>query len=208
MSDFKVPVVPPYSRDDLISQAAAFRKKWCKNASIIGPTAVDYLFEIIIPRHYGIKTEYIDFDECGYGMETLGYTDAEKMESYVSSRLIDATDVSGIRLCRSTTGHEIGHCVLHVPYLAGFISRARGKGVELFRANRKDIPAYLDPEWQAWEFSDELLMPSDQLRFLVGEGASIAELANTFNVNPAYVQTRLEKLKIKLPQRGRLRELF
>lgn len=52
---------------------------------------------------------------------------------------------------RFTLAHEIGHLWLHRP---GNIALARN-------SNTIDIPAYMDPEWQANTFAGELLVPPD-----------------------------------------------
>ncbi len=60
---------------------------------------------------------------------------------------------------------------------------------------RSDIPAYRDPEWQAWEQAGALLMPKPCIEKLMAEGASIYEISNIFNVNPTFVKGRMKKLK-------------
>lgn len=199
MLNSKVPIVPARSRKKLQEMANQFRQKWSQYPDRSGPVEVDYFFEIILPKQYGITTDYDDLSKYGAGLEILGFTDAAMKTSYVSSSLLDATGVAESRRFRATTGHEIGHCVVHVPYLCKFSSVARSDGVGLFRASRSDIPAYHDPEWQAWEFCDELLMPTQHLMALICKGATTADLAEEFDVNPAYIRTRLSKLKIKLP---------
>lgn len=54
---------------------------------------------------------------------------------------------------RFTLAHEVGHFIFH------------GEGrVSLTRTAEKEIPAYMQPEWQANTFAGELLIPAHLMR--------------------------------------------
>ncbi|MFW5489427.1 MAG: ImmA/IrrE family metallo-endopeptidase [Desulfovibrio sp.] len=194
-----VPVVPPKSRPTIQREAACFLKKWIPEAiRSEEPIEIDYIYDVILTEHYEIKTGYIDLSSLGIGRGILGFTDAETRQSWITSSLADATDTVGRRRFRATVGHEIGHCIMHVPYLEKFRSASSRNCGELCRACRSDLPAYKDPEWQAWEYGDELLMPTVLLKKLIKEGKNVQDLAKNFDLNPGYIKTRLKKLKIRL----------
>lgn len=130
--------------------------------------------------------------------EVYGLTDSANMEVIFPVDL--ATDDSSVRFFRSTLAHETGHCKLHVPQLQQinrvqiFKQKKGDDSIKLYR--RDNIPLYCNPEWQAWRFAGALLMPEDPLRVMVREGASLHEIADTFEVNISFVNTRLKALKI------------
>lgn len=188
-------MVSPRSRQSIASQAKRLTVRFPElrqNSSVLD---VEYLFDVILPGEYGIKTEYADLSRRFPGKNVLGFTDPENKECLIDAALYEDISTSGRRRFRATVGHEAGHCLLHVRdrEISSSVS-VGGRG--FFRAKRKDIPAYRDPEWQAWEYGDELLMPQDQLAAQVKSGKSLFELAEFFDVNPKYVETRMRKLKI------------
>jgi IrrE N-terminal-like domain len=95
---------------------------------------------------------------------------------------------------RSTVCHEIGHAVIHVPVL-----RRRLLITDvLARTQRAKLPAYQDPEWQAWAFSGAILMPSSTLRMLQsGQGGLSLELVSrTYEVSTGMASSHLKRLKL------------
>ena len=155
------------------------------------PINVEFLYEVIVPRRYGISTGYSS--ELAPGI--LGITDASLKVSYVNSSLSDWEDAPTRRLFRSTVAHEIKHCISHVQALNLFKSICKGDADEvLYRREKKDIKAYEDPEWQAYFFAGALLMPRYHILRLHEGGCLIPDIADIFDVNPAFVRWRLRKL--------------
>lgn len=87
--------------------------------------------------------------------------------------------VNGIHRDRFTVAHEIGHYFLHQPDRVAF-ARESKKG---------DIPAYLDPEWQANTFAGELLAPPHLIR-----GLSIPEIMQYCGVSFTVGKIQLESI--------------
>lgn len=187
----KAIVVPGTSKNEIEISAGLLLKNFQPSA-LQKPEAVDVesFYEIIVPNKYGITTGY---GNLGPGI--LGYTDASLKVSFVDSSLSDGEDTPTRRLYRSTVAHEIKHCITHVQVLNLFRSICKNEADEaLYRREKKNIKAYEDPEWQAWFFAGAFLMPRHHILKLFERGCSIQELAEIFDVNPAFVRWRLRKL--------------
>jgi len=193
----RVPLVPGLSRKKIEIKAVSLIRKLQPEA-LKGecPVDIEAIFDIDTPSLYGIETGYTDLSVLG--SEVLGYTDASKKLSYVDRTLIDSKNAPTIRRCRSTIAHEVGHCFLHVPILNLFRSLLFKNNSEgLYRAKRTEIKAYQDPEWQAWEFARAILMPRHLICNYHERNYSIRDMAESFDLNPAFVEVRLKTLKIK-----------
>jgi hypothetical protein len=132
----KVVVVPGLSRVKIERMAAQFIAQnqsdvLCDDNSI----NIEYIYEIVIPERFGIKTGYTDLSGLGPGI--IGYTDAISMRSYVDSSLSDADDHPTRRRFRATLAHEAFHCIQHVPVLRYFRSISREEGDVLCRVEKK-----------------------------------------------------------------------
>ncbi len=190
----KAIAVPGRSKVEIDRSAALFLSEF-QPAAIKkpGPVDVESLFEIVMQEKYGIETGYTDLSHLGPGV--LGYTDAASKTSYVDKSLSDADDLPAKRLFRSTVAHEIKHCIKHVQILNLFRSICKDKDDDgLYRREKSDIKPYEDPEWQAWVFAGALLMPQRHILDLHRRGSSIEEMAGIFDVNPAFVRSRLKRL--------------
>ncbi len=130
--------------------------------------------------------------------EIYGITDSANRQVIFQEEL--AMDEYSINFFRSTQAHESGHCYLHVPQLqqrsrTQVFKQAKGEdSIQLYR--KTDIPTYRNPEWQAWRFGGALLMPEAPLLMMIRDGASLGEIADTFEVNISFLKTRLKALKI------------
>ena len=127
-----------------------------------------------------------------------GYTNAQEKYSYLDESLYYDDSRSGQRRLRSTAGHEVYHCIQHVPIMRDFISVNGGSPTSEYYREGNSIPAYQHPEIQADIFSGCILMPRKTLRVLDREG-KLAEsyLIERFDVNPAFVRSRLRRKTIK-----------
>lgn len=193
----KVPPVPGLSRKKIEAKAVSLLREFQPEA-LRGecPVDIEQIFEFYIPEHCGIDTGYTDLSFLGSGV--LGYTDASKKISYVDKTLIDPKDIVTERRCRATVGHETGHCIYHVSILNFFKSSlSKDDSTGLYRAERTEIKAYQDPEWQAWEFARAILMPSHLICNYHERNYSIRDMAESFDLNPAFVEVRLKTLKIE-----------
>ncbi len=111
---------------------------------------IEYFYEIVLPEIVpGLETGYADLSK--FGISALGYTDASEFVSYVDKRLYEAAveDPTSpeARRFRATVAHECGHCFYHIKQLKKFYSLSLNSESSLCRRKRRDIPAYLDPEW-------------------------------------------------------------
>lgn len=127
-----------------------------------------------------------------------GYTDIEEMKCVICKSLSD--DPQNRRFLRSTIGHELGHCFLHVPefrrrkQLARFINK--DENAVLQRRAEDNIPTCAHPEWQAYRFSGALLIPRSSLEIALARGASEHELCEIYDVHAPFLQSRLRALKL------------
>lgn len=165
---------------EVLKGGKAFDVHWFVDTKLEDETGVDPIYSSELPP------------------EVYGLTDSANMEVIFPVDL--ATDYSSVRFFRSTLAHESGHCKLHVPQLQQ-INRVQifkqKKGDDSIKLYRQDnIPLYCNPEWQAWRFAGALLMPEVPLRMMVRDGASLQEIADNFEVNVSFVNTRLKALKI------------
>jgi len=201
MSNFwrtKVPIVAPLSRKQIEEDARVFLKKFSSALKYPSSVDVEKIYEIILPKIIdGLNTGYVDLSKIGPNV--MGYTDASKKVSYVDIKLyelsIERPRSVEARRFRATVAHEIGHCFYHIHQLETFKSFSGNEDGVFLRAYRSEIPAYRDPEWQAWEYASALLMPSQHVFTLLSQGKDIYELAEIFDVNPAFVKARIKKLK-------------
>jgi Zn-dependent peptidase ImmA (M78 family) len=159
-------------------------------------TDVEYIFEFYLGDEYGIKTGYTDLSSLPG--DVMGYTDAAKKICLIDKTLIDSEFPVTIRRCRSTIGHEVGHCILHVPAIRDYIScLSRNQADAFHRKEKSQIKAYEDPEWQAWEYAGALLMPRNRVLKYAEAGLTTKQMADRFDVNGAFMNYRL-KHQLKL----------
>lgn len=175
----------------------------CEPQALLAPVEVNVerIFEFklqdFMKSHFGLSFEvgYFDLSEFGHGVQ--GHTNAEAKCCYIDSTLSDSADNSSThRFFRSTIGHEIYHCIKHVPQVRGFSSTLKNERGSLYR-KKSSIPVYQNPDIQADTFSGALLMPRKTLLPLLADGAQIPDLVNVYNVNPAFVNSRLRCNTIK-----------
>lgn len=100
----------------------------------------------------------------------------------------------GTERCRFTTGHELGHFVMHQEARTSIYCRKSGVE-EGFRLEPIPRPV---PEVEANTFAAALLMPPDLLRPQIGEALdedAIARLTRTFGVSDKAMRRRIETLQ-------------
>jgi hypothetical protein len=160
------------------------------------PLDVERLYETYIPKRFGVITGYA---ELASGIH--GFTNPTRLESAVSIALVESKDRATIRFGRSTLGHEAGHCVLHAHQfkkrneMRAFLHDGdHAAGQRLFR--KEEVKAYEDPEWQAWWFCKSLFLPKPVLVEEIAKGTTVRQIAETVNLNPAFVEVRLRNLQL------------
>lgn len=116
--------------------------------------------------------------------------------------LSDLVDDPDSKYARSTIAHEIGHAILHIPVLRKLSKdkifsqkKEENQGLSLYK--QKHLPAYKNPEWQAWEFAGAILMPKPAIITLVESGIPLSQIADHFNVNKVFLESRLRRLKMR-----------
>jgi hypothetical protein len=159
----------------------------------IKPFDVERFFDCELEQLTKVKP---DFRELSYGIH--GYTDITLMECVISIELAD--DESQRRFLRSTEAHEIGHCIQHVPefrFKREMMRFTQRDEQATLRMHREDtVPVYRNPEWQAWRFGSALLINTPSVMTAILAGCSVLDMAEAFDVHPAFVASRLRGLKV------------
>ena len=157
------------------------------------PFNIEEFFEFDLEKVSRVKTDYRVLPTGIHGV-----TDSDKKVSIISSDLMD--DSSQIKFTRSTMAHETGHVLIHVPEfrmkkaLLKSIHDDKHSSLRMYRED--DIPVFRNPEWQAWRFAGALLMPAKTFKAAIQQGYDEYDLSDAFQVNPAFVRTRMRALKI------------
>lgn len=130
-----------------------------------------------------------------------GCTSISDNTVYINSELTN--NPHDEKYLRSTIAHELGHVILHVPFLRELNiekifsqKKKEEQGIQLYR--KDEIPVYKNPEWQAWRFAGALLMPEPAIRKHLKSGLSLSQIANAFMVNQPFLKSRLKALKIEI----------
>jgi hypothetical protein len=157
------------------------------------PFDVERFFENHLEALTGVRGEYQELLAPIHG-----YTDSDQSVSAVSSFLAD--DPRKLHFFRATVAHEIGHAVQHVDEFRRRKELLRlthdTEDVSLKMWRKDEIPAYQDPEWQAWRFAKALLMPAATVQMALEADMSHYQMSLTFQVSVPFVRSRLKDLKL------------
>jgi Zn-dependent peptidase ImmA (M78 family) len=162
---------------------------------LTGPFDIQRFVDVDLEDLTGVAPDYsYELPEGIYGL-----TDSENNRLVINAEL--AEDPYNDKFLRSTLGHEVGHCILHVPWLRQVnrirvFQQKKGEVGEIHLYREKSLPLYRNPEWQAWRFAGALLMPEKPFRSLLEEGLTKLEISDHFQVNPSFVDTRMRALKM------------
>lgn len=135
--------VEPMSRRGIRELVRQFRALFQLDNVLYFP--IVQFIEWVLPE-LGLDYEYVSVQEMGdaYGV-THTRKGIMKIREDVYERAINGNPRDRFTLC-----HELGHFLMHSPDRVSF---ARG-----------DVPAYMDPEWQANAFAGELMAPYDLVK--------------------------------------------
>lgn len=156
------------------------------------PFLVERFVDLHLEDLTGVEPDYRHLPTGIYGL-------TDQNEMVIDLSLVE--DPDSLPFLNSTMSHELGHALMHVPVLRKFgrqqVFEQKGKnGGEVNLYRRKDLKPYEDPEWQAWRFASAVLMPREAISEMIRRGYSRYDLAQHFQVNEVYVQTRLRQLSI------------
>lgn len=188
MSKDQVPRVPPTSWANLEHKAEEVRRKVAPE-SLLSPCSIDLanLFEFELKRLYGYDYQIKDMPS---GIEAMTLCNSKNI--ILSSETYDGLH-DGDGRARFTVAHELGHIIIHAPYLCQSTSgRQYSTGVRL---NRSSLAPYEDPEVQANVFAARFLMPTNQVIIMLKAGANEYKIATTFGVSVEAARYCIQKLK-------------
>lgn len=143
--------VEPMSRDRIRQLAKKFRNIFGLEEVLNFP--ILQFIEWVLPE-LGLDFEVVPVDELG---NAYGVTHTKKGVMSIREDVYNRA-VNGNARDRFTLCHELGHFLMHTPERVSF---ARG-----------EVPAYMDPEWQANVFAGELMAPYELVKDM-----SVAEIA-------------------------------
>jgi len=199
MSDFleeEVPPVSPLGAAAIAELGRCFLEQLAPEV-LESPQRLDVLdlVDTRLPK-FGIHVCPASREEIG---NRAGATDPKgrgEVTILVSEEVWNDLEKSGSRsyYARSTVGHEIGHAVIHVPVLRRKLLATN----VLARTQRANLPAYMDPEWQAWAFCGSILMPPVTLEMLLKEHGKLTTdiVSDTYEVSTQLASGHLKRQKL------------
>lgn len=190
----KIPLAQAMSGDEIERIASGLIERFSpESLTTPGPFDVETFFECELESVSGVRSDYVELQT---GIP--GLTDVGTMVAAIDVTLAEDRSSHGRKFRRSTIAHECGHAVLHVRQFRDrkealrFIHHTDEVSLRLYR--EQDVPAYQNPEWQAWRFAHALLMPIPTVRKAVKLYPHVVDIAEIFDVNPAFARVRLNKL--------------
>ncbi len=193
MIDF-IPPVAPLSRTRIEEMAKSILAKHYPRV-LSRPTAIDVVdfCDRVLFEHYGIAC-FVDHLAWIDGTEGLARPDRVVLIDEATYRAA----VEGDGRSRFTMIHEAFHSIHHSPQILRAINDQRGS---LRRYRKNQVPAYMDPEWQANTFASAFLMPEQPVRaYLAGRSAASPLsllISQKFRVSEKAARIRLGKLGIR-----------
>ncbi len=199
MTDFlneQVPPVNPLSMASVDELARCFLEQFSpETLANPGPLDISKLINEELPE-YGIHVYPASREEIG---DRSGATDPagnNEIIILVSEEVWDNLEKPAPECyyAKTTICHEIGHAVLHVPIIRRKLLRTE----VLSLVKRGNIPAYEDPEWQAWAFAGALLIPSvmlNKLKSTKNNNLTVEMISSIFEVSKPMVRSHLKRLK-------------
>lgn len=186
-SSLKVTVVPATSRKRIWLHTMEIQQRYYPDVlRKPQPFPIDDFYEYVMIEDFGIDVGPSDDLVHDEGL-TRPSNKNERPECLLRRDVWELLHQGNGR-ARFTAAHECGHGIMHTPYLKAHL--ARGTQPEMRR--REEIPRYLDPEWQAFEFAGSLLMPTSAVVAFVNRyGADVEGMTKAFMVSYSAAETRL-----------------
>lgn len=186
--------VPPLSLRDIERRSAEVRALL---VSLTRPEGPALPWDALVDRHLpraGLlfyPASGAELRDCEAATDPSGET---SIHILMRAELYEAlTDPGpGGNRARATVAHELGHAVLHVPYIRQ--QRQQGHEKALVRVTRAQLAPYRDPEWQAWAFAGCLLMPRGSLESM--QGRSLVDVARVHGVSTQFAAAHCARLKV------------
>lgn len=158
------------------------------------PLDIIQLTEAVLPQ-MGIHMGSASLEELGARLAAtrLG-EEGQEVEILLEERLFDQLYAGGrmANRARATIIHELPHAIVHMPVMRRRLALPHN-GLLFARLERRNIPAYRDPEWQAWAIGGYLAAPRSVLDQFM-PGTSVAEMADTLGVSQAFLQAHLRRI--------------
>ena len=151
---------------------------------------VDWIDRLLPP--FGVHVMPASEEELG-GCAAATYPTAEYESEILIPEWIwnDLAHDPKPNFARTTVMHEIAHVILHVPVIRQ-LSNAVERDFALARVERSSVPAFCDPEWQAWALAGAVLIPRRTVAMLADP--SPATVADTYQVSAKFAAIRLRRL--------------
>lgn len=130
---------------------------------------------------------YTDADECTHDERIIVIRESYWDEAFAGGRRAHRA--------KSTVFHELGHAILHIPYLLRRRAAAKAPGeLALRRAAWREVPAFKNAEWQAWAIAGSVAMPRRTLAML--PRVTVEIVAEVYGVSHSFARSHLKRLKI------------
>lgn len=101
---------------------------------------------------------------------------------------------SAANRAKATVLHELGHVILHIPFLLRSRQAVLLGASVLRRAAWGQVPAFRNAEWQAWAFAGSVAMPRRTILML--DSINPGEVARVYGVSDAFAASHLKRLKL------------
>lgn len=168
--------------------------------NLIMPTQFDigHLIEVVCPRH-GLNFEPTYEDELQWNEACVIVNGrvGDPVTILVHADIYDGMvkEDFRIRRARSTFLHEFSHLILHLNPTRRLLAQLNNDPIRLNRMVRirREIPAYRDPEWQAWAMAGALAMPLSMLK--EHQHLDREEFVGMFGVSRDFVDSHLNRLQ-------------
>lgn len=196
--DEQVVAMPPIGMAALGLLGEAFLRQMAPD-TLKNPGALDVraLVEITLPE-VGIHVAPASSEELG---DRHGATDPSgqgEINILLSEELWNDLMYHGTRerMARSTVIHEVCHALLHVPIVRRRLNSADPERLLLARQTRGSLPAYRDPEWQAWALCGAIMMPVKTMKLVLHR--SPREIATLYGVNEVFLRKHAKRTGLQL----------
>lgn len=190
-----VPIMPPLSLASIEEIGNRVVEELCPGALTV-PTPLDlpYLVDFALPK-YGVHMYPVTEVELGDRLAATDPSGEKEINILIAEDHWNLLFAGGRRAYqpRATVAHELAHAILHVPVVRARLRHPLGHNL-LSRVRRDSIPAYRDPEWQAWALAGCVLAPRQAVE--LANTRSVSELAEMFTISSGMMLAHLKRLRL------------